>query len=263
MRNQYFIKTGKKAAAIVAALTMFSALAVNGQKRPEIDFVDIPGGTFIMGSPSAEVNHEKDEKCHRVKIDAFQMSRYEITFEQYDAFCEATGNIKPYDEKWGRGQRPVIYVCWDDAKAFAEWMGCRLPTEAEWEYACRAGSTTPFYTGENITTHQANYDGNYPYGDNGKGEYVKRTLPVGSFEPNAWGLYDMAGNVWEWCSDWYGNYPACTLDNPKGAEIGYYRVFRGGSWFDYAGCCRSADRCCNEPHKCDSNVGFRIVKDLP
>lgn len=247
---------------IVLGVAIFVSQGVMSQPVADIDWVKIPAGTFSMGSPKSEIRHEKDETQHEVKIDAFEMSRYEITFDQFDAFCDATGYIKPYDEKWGRGNRPVIYVSWKDAVAYATWAGGRLPTEAEWEYACRAGTKTPFYTGENITTQQANYDGNYPYGGNGKGIFRQITMPVGSFEPNAWGLYDMAGNVWEWCSDWYGNYPNCFLDNPTGPKEGYYRVFRGGSWFDYGKYCRSADRCCNEPGICDSNMGFRIVRDL-
>ena len=252
----------KRVAVLFPVFFLLFATMVFGQKKPVIEWVDIPAGTFVMGSSVQDVNHEKDELRHKVSVDAFQMSSHEITFDQYDAFCEATGHIKPADEEWGRGNRPVIYVSWDDAQDFAKWMGARLPTEAEWEYACRAGTETTFYTGENITTAQANYDGNYPYGENEKGVYRHKTMPVGSFEPNAWGLYDMAGNVWEWCSDWYADYPDCYLKNPTGASSGYYRVFRGGSWFDQASTCRSADRCCIEAHKCDCNMGFRLVKDL-
>jgi len=248
--------------AVIIVLKFVFSNSLIAQTDAGIDWVTIPGGVFVMGSPKSEIAHEDDEVQHQVKIDAFQMSRYEITFEQYDTFCEATGYIKPYDESWGRGNRPVIYVSWKDAVAYANWVGGRLPTEAEWEYACRAGTTSPFYTDDNITTQQANYDGNYPYGNNEKGVYRNITMPVGSFEPNAWGLYDMTGNVWEWCSDWYSNYPACYLDNPQGPKEGYYRVFRGGSWFDYGKYCRSADRCCNEPGICDSNMGFRVVRDL-
>ena len=228
-------------------------------KKPKIEWVDIPAGTFIMGSPETEVNRDNDETQHEVTLSAFKMSKYEITFAQYDMFCEAMGREKPDDEGWGRGNRPVINVSWDDATEFAEWMGCRLPTEAEWEYACRAGSTTPFNTGENLTTKQANYDGNYPYNNNPEGVYRKQTLPVGSFAPNAWGLYDMHGNVWEWCSDWYDDYPTAPQTNPKGPVWGSYRVIRGGSWDYDARRCRSACRYYNSPDYRGSNLGFRLV----
>ena len=219
----------------------------------------IPAGTFTMGSPDNEVNRYPYETKHQVTLSAFKMSKYEVTFDQYDAFCIATNRKKPTDNGWGRGKRPVIYVSWEDATAFASWMGCRLPTEAEWEYACRAGTTTPFSTGINLTTDQANYDGNHPYNNNPKGIFRKMTLEVGSFVPNAWGLYDMHGKVWEWCSDWYGATPATTQINPTGPSEGSERVIRGGSWIFGAKYCRSARR--NEPGAfgADNDLGFRLV----
>jgi len=135
----------------------------------------------------------------------------------------------------------------------------RLPTEAEWEYACRAGSTTPFHTGNNLTTDQANYDGNYPYNGNAEGVYRKKTLEAGSLTRNAWGLHDMHGNVWEWCSDWYGNYPSGTQTNPQGPRSGSDRVFRGGSWHYGARHCRSAYRNTGTPANQKFNLGFRLV----
>ncbi len=228
-------------------------------KKPTIEWVSIPAGTFTMGSPTSEVDRYDDETQHQVTLSAFKMSKYEVTFEQYDLFCDATGRSKPSDEGWGRGNRPVINVSWDDATAFAEWMGCRLPTEAEWEYACRAGTTTPFNTGNNLTTSQANYNGNYPYNNNAKGEYRQMTMPVGSFAANAYGLFDMHGNVWEWCSDWYGDYSTSAQTNPKGASSGSYRVNRGGSWYSLARFCRASYRFSDSPDFRNYNVGFRLV----
>ena len=153
---------------------------------------------------------------------------------------------------------PVVNVSWEDADAYSKWLTVkkgkkfRLPTEAEWEYACRAGTTTPFNTGANITTAKANYKG-------------KDTVAVDSFAPNAWGLYNMHGNVWEWCSDWYDNkyYDECkakgTIENPPGPETGSDRVIRGGSWSYTAESCRSASRDVNAPDFRLSSVGFRLV----
>jgi len=237
----------------------FSTLTSFSQSKPTIEWVSIPAGTFTMGSPSSEVDRGSNETQHKVTLSAFKMSKYEVTFAQYDAFCDATGREKPDDEGYGRGNRPVINVIWHDATAFAEWMGCRLPTEAEWEYACRAGTTTPFNTGNNLTTSQANYDGNYPYNNNAKGEYRRKTMHVGSFAANAYGLFDMHGNVWEWCSDWYGDYSTSAQTNPKGASSGSYRVNRGGCWSCHAYYCRSARRNYSIPADRSYFIGFRLV----
>ena len=222
-------------------------------------FVNIPTGSFTMGSPSNEVDRSSDEQQHQVTLSAFKMSKNEITFTQYDAFCDATGRTKPDDSGWGRGNRPVIYVTWYDAKAFADWMGCRLPTEAEWEYACMAGTTTPFNSGNNLTTNQANYNGNYPYNGNQTGVYLGKTQSVGSYPSNAWGLNDMHGNVWEWCSDWYDNYGTGSQTNPTGPSSGSYRVNRGGSWYGGAQYCRSSGRGDYDPSGGNSALGFRLV----
>lgn len=223
--------------------------------KDKISWVAIPGGMFTMGSPEGEADRYDNETQHEVTLTAFKMSKYEVTFYQYDFFCDATGRSKPDDEGWGRGKRPVINVTWFDAIAFTEWLGCRLPTEAEWEYACRARTTTPFNTGNKLTTSQANCYSNI------KSEYKNKTLPVGSFAANDWGLYDMHGNVWEWCSDLYGDYSTSAQTNPKGASSGSDRVYRGGSWNMYDQYCRSAYRSSNYPDGNYSSVGFRVVLD--
>ncbi len=228
--------------------------------KPIVEFVGIPGGTFMMGSPVTEQQRQDDEIQHEVTLNSFKMSKYCITFEQYDIFCEATGRKKP----WGfeRGKMPVSQVTWHDANAFAEWMGCRLPTEAEFEYAARANTTTPFYTGDCLTSEQANFIGNEPYTNCEKSENRKKPLRVGSFAPNAFGLYDMHGNIWEWCSDWYGEYNIKDTLNPKGPDKGSRKVDRGGGWYDPAWRCRSAYRAGGDPpENRGTGISFRIVKD--
>jgi formylglycine-generating enzyme required for sulfatase activity len=218
--------------------------------KPTIQWASIPAGKFMMGSPASEVNSTVYVGPHEVSLSAFKMSAYEVTFEQYDAFCVATKHKKANDEGWGRGKRPVINVSWYDATAFAKWMGCRLPTESEWEYACRAGSTTPFNTGENLTTSEANYGSD-------------QTRTVGSFAANAWGLFDMHGNVSEWCSDWWGVYPSIPQTNPVGPSEGSLRVIRGNDFrmkINDTFFCRSASRGSFPPEKFEHYlIGFRLV----
>lgn len=241
---------------IVFLSHFFACGTTYSKNKVEIEWVSIPAGTFTMGSPGSEIDRRErsglytvqEGPQHSVSLSEFKMSKYEVTFDQYDAFCAATGRQKPDDNGWGRGNRPVINVDWIDATAFAEWMGCRLPTEAEWEYACRAGSTTPYHTGSSLNSSQANFDNN-----------VRQTKPVGSYAPNAWGLYDMHGNVWEWCSDWYGDYSSGAQTNPKGPSSGWNRVLRGGSWGPYGGGCRSGHRNYGGPSHRNNNVGFRLV----
>lgn len=248
-----------KNSIVLLSILVFQVSLVFAQTKPTIEFVEITAGTFTMGSPTTEVDRYADEVQHEVTLSTFKMSKFEITFEQYDLFCDATRRIKPSDDGFGRGNRPVIHVTWDEASAFAAWIDCRLPTEAEWEYACRAGSTTPFYTGNNISTDKANFDGNYPYNKGEKGIFRKKTTPVGSFEPNAFGLYDMHGNVWEWCSDFYGPYSKEPQIDPKGPEKGIYHPIRGASWFFASRFCRAARRGTNVPDYHGDDLGFRVV----
>ncbi len=240
---------------IIAVLYSNGTWKEKVMKKPTIEWVSIPAGRFTMGSTETEKNRDADEVQHEVNISAFRMSKYEVTFTQYDKFCEATGRQKPNDNGWGRGNRPVINVNWYDAVAFAKWIGkgVRLPTEAEWEYACRAGTPTAYNIGNTIVASQANYCS--------QNLCRRQTVPVGSFPANAWGLYDMHGNVDEWCNDWYGThyYENSQNTNPHGPQSGSKRVCRGGSWANFHKFCRSADRSGTEPGYKSTSIGFRLV----
>ncbi len=202
-------------------------------------FVYIPSDSFAMGSPSSEPKREDDERQHQVTLTrGFYLQTTEVTQGQWEAVM---GN-NPSRFKDCGPKCPVEQVSWDDVQEFVRKLngrdgktGYRLPSEAEWEYAARAGTTTPFAFGDCLSTGQANYDGNYPMPGCAKGEYRKTTVPADSFSPNKWGLYNMHGNVWEWCQDWYGDYPSEAVRDPKGPGSGSARVFRGGSWFNSAG----------------------------
>jgi len=252
----------------------------------------IPAGTFTMGSSTTEISRENDETQHQVTLSAFKMSKYETTNLQFAAFLNAKGvgsngiytagaypnqiliyaSISPYDfdfglhytnSKWvpvaDYENTPVIFVTWYGAIEFATYAGGRLPTEAEWEYACRANTTTPFNTGTCLADAQANYNWGTPYSTctNNKTTFPCKTQAVGAYAANAFGLYDMHGNVWEWCNDWYGDYPTTAQTNPTGAATGSLHVIRGGSWHDYAENCRSAFRLYDPGYY--YWIGFRIV----
>ena len=205
--------------------------------------VTIPAGKFQMGSPKEEFGRYGNETQHEVRLDSFQISSTPLTQAQYKAIMgENPSHFQGKGDDYEN--RPVEKVTWHEAMDFCNKLSemakgkgkFTLPTEAQWEYACRAGTTTPFNTGDNLTTDQANYNGNYPYNNNPRGRYLQETTPVGNYPPNDWGLYDMHGNVWEWCQDWYGEgyYNECNkkgiVENPDGIEKGSYRVMRGGSW---------------------------------
>ena len=246
--------------------------------------VVIPSGRFLMGSPSKEPERSDDEvPQHEVIIQTlFALGVTAVTFAEYDLFCRNTSRELPSDSGWGRDNRPVINVSWYDAQAYCAWlsqqtgMGYRLPSEAEWEYACRAGTQTPFSFGNNITPEQVNYDGNHPYAGGKKGQFRQQTVPVQSLPPNAWGLYEMHGNVREWVQDaWHGNYNGAPTDGsaweqrnppPPGeggvgaTDTGAARVVRGGSWNYGARRCRSASRSIFRPVSGIYDTGFRCAR---
>ena len=238
------------------------------------EMIVVPAGSFLMGSPDAEEGRREDEgPLHRVTFAApFAVGIYEVTFDEWDA-CVAGGGCGGYrpEDLWGRGRHPVIFVTWNDAQSYVQWLSdktgkrYRLLSELEWEYMARAGPRTPFHTGSTISTDQANYDGNHVYGPSGrKGVYRRKTVPVGSFPANAYGLHDVHGNVWEWVQDcWNGNYQG-VLRGGKAWESGNCpnRVLRGGSWIYDPGVLRSAIRARTSTGNRDSDLGFRVARTL-
>ena len=240
-----------------------------------LEMLAIPAGKFLMGSPPNELERSSSEDPqHEVSIESFFMGKYPITqaqWRQVASFPQINRELNPDPSQFKGDDRPVEYITWYDAVEFCERLSqktgrsYRLPTEAEWEYACRAGTTTPFHFGETITTDLANYDGNYTYGVGKKGVYRKETTPVGSFKvANAFGLYDMHGNVWEWCEDeWHKNYVGAPTDGTawtaKNDENSSKKVLRGGSWYYVPDACRSASRDRNEPDDDFYHVGLRVV----
>jgi formylglycine-generating enzyme required for sulfatase activity/uncharacterized caspase-like protein len=220
-------------------------------------FVFVEGGTFDMGDVFGD--GFRDEKVHSVTLSDYWIGKYPVTFDEYDRYCEEKGKDKPDDEGWGRGRRPVMKVTWHDAVGFAEWLSkktgerYRLPTEAEWEFAARSRGKKEKWSG----TSKATDLGTYAWYSDNSGH---RTHPVGEKKPNALGLYDMSGNVWEWCWDWYERSPK---NNPQGSSSGSRRVYRGGSWGSGAGDCRSADRGGLVPGRADYGLGFRLAAVQP
>lgn len=227
-----------------------------------MDMVSLKGGTFLMGSPENESARDSMETQHSVTVSDFYISATEVTFEQYDVFCKETGNKEPVDDENMRGRTPVVNISWFEANAFCQWLSkktgkkYRLPTEAEWEYACRAGSTGPYNTGNELNKSQANFD-----------NQAMKTKPAASYKPNAWGLYDMHGNVREWCADNCDIDDSFTLlsdtyingvQNPL-CKTGSYRICRGGDYISFDQGCRSASRDYVLPDESFPFIGFRVV----
>jgi formylglycine-generating enzyme required for sulfatase activity len=238
------------------------------------EMVIAPAGSFTMGTPEAEEGHQASESLqHEVRISKpFAAGRFSVTFAQWDA-CVADGGCggyRPDDKGWGRDDRPVINVNWNDAKAYVRWLSnktgheYRLLSEAEREYAARAGATTPFWWGTPISTAQANFNGDYTYSGDQKGENRKQTLPVKSFQANPWGLYQVHGNVWEWVEDcWNESYRKAPADGTAWtAGDCTRRVLRGGSWSFIPHVCRSGARAKNPADFRAHTIGFRLARTL-
>ena len=263
--------------------------AVSEEKQVEDGFVQITGGTFLMGSPETENWRIEDETQHEVTVSDFRMSPYEVSQAEYERLMGVNPSAFRGDNL------PVENVSWLDAVRFCNarsieasltpayaidgemvtWNraanGYRLPTEAEWEYACRAGTLAPFNTIHAVSPEEANYYGHYPYEieenyfddsvlETRPGRYRQTTVDVGSFDPNPWGLYNMHGNVNEWCWDLYGEYDLTDTVDPTGAVAGTRRVYRGGGWNDFGKNLRSAYRAAGELNMVSFNLGIRLVR---
>ena len=271
---------------VAAALHVFNALAALDatpakaatSTQPYRDCADcplmiaLPPGSFQMGSPDDEEGRSTAEgPMHQVTIEPFALGVYEVTFAEYDA-CVADGGCgvaSLSDQGWGRGDRPAINVTFDEAQLYVQWLSAkadkpyRLPSESEWEYAARAHTTTPFHTGETLSTDQANYNGNSAYGTGSKGAYREETVPVGSFAPNAWGLHDMHGNVWEWVQDCFNeSYVGAPLYGGAWRQESCARTLRGGSWINKPASLRSARRGRSPGHIRSFSFGFRVAQTL-
>lgn len=228
-------------------------------KCKAVEWVFVQGGYFQMGDTFGD-GENRARPVHAVSLSDFYIGKYEITFDQYDAFCDATQREKPDDREWGRGNRPVIGISWYDANAFCEWMSkrtgwsVRLPTEAEWEFAARGGiqSRGYKYSGSNDVDEVTWF-----YANSGM-----RIHPAGLKKPNELGLYDMSGNMWEWCSDWYDEtyYSSSPERNPEGPSTGITKALRGGSWGNGPNYLRCDNRDGAWPDYKDNSLGFRCVK---
>jgi len=240
-------------------LTFLISLSLFAQNDSAKNRILIPAGEFNMGKNTSNPTDWQPE--HKVVIDSFYLDAYEVTNQQYAEFCRATKHALP--EFWGMKEfkcspefpdHPVVGVSWFDAESYAKWAGKRLPTEAEWEYACRGGLVDQnFHTGNQLDSTKANFAKKY-----------KGTLRVGTFAPNAFGLYDMPGNVWEWTADNYADdyYQDSEPSNPKGPKNGRFKVIRGGSWHSGAMCVQNYFRNGLSPSWIDFGVGFRCAKSL-
>ena len=286
----YMQKTNNKSDNNIYAKTEDGEKSNSNIAQTDDGLIFIKGGTFEMGSPQNEAQRNEDEVQHSVTVSDFYIGKYEVTQKEYqDITGQNPSNFKDEDlpvenVTWydainycnllsqKQGLEPVYEINEENVTWNKEKNGYRLPTEAEWEYAGRAGTTTVFNTENSISADEANFYGHYPYGieenyfsqenlDTKPGVYRQTTTKVGSFNPNKWGLYDIHGNVREWCFDYYGAYDLENTNDPSGPTTGTLRVNRGGSWNDYAKHMRSAYRGSFEPDQAMNNTGFRIVRN--
>ena len=261
----------KKLLLLSIYLLMLNGFSALGQVTPSYDtliqfsptlsfhFQYIPPGKFTMGSPPDEVMRGKDEgPQHEVALTrGFYLGIYEVTQAQWEQVMGENPAVFQSLEK--SPQHPVEYVSWNDCREFISQLNemgkgsFRLPTEAEWEYACRAGTQTAYYWGEKMAQ---NGSSDYAWANS---RSFAQTHPVGSKQPNAWGLYDMSGSVWEWCQDWFGPYSSEFQTDPPGPEEGEMKVFRGGSWYDFYESHRSANRHKHAPSEHYAAIGLRLV----
>jgi sulfatase modifying factor 1 len=265
---------------VLAVLGAWSLPVEPAAQQPErftnplgMEFVRLEAGSFMMGSPPSEPHRDKDETLHKVTLThPFFMQVTEVTQAQWKALM---GSNPSFFKECG-DDCPVESVSWFDCREFIEKLNkstgetYRLPTEAEWEYACRAGTTTAYSWGNTIDCNRAMFQNNTRRDADACLPYVKEhglkpdsPAPVRSYPANPWGLYDMSGNVWEWCRDWYGPYPQGPVIDPQGPDAGRMKVRRGGSWFMYGLYCRCANRNRSHPATRYRTTGFRLIREVP
>jgi formylglycine-generating enzyme required for sulfatase activity len=272
----YWLIVGRDASA--------TSMGQNGVETVEnslgMTFASIPAGTFTMGSPKTETDRGDDETQHEVKITkGFHLGVHEVTQGQYEkvmgvnpSFFTPTGSGKVKVKVKDTSRWPVECVTWHDAVAFCRKLSAlpkeaaakrtyRLPTEAEWEYACRAGTTTALHYGDNVDSYVANFNGLSPYGVGRGGPFHRRPADVGSYQANKFGLFDMHANVMEWCHDWYAAdyYAKSPAEDPSGPADGTEKITRGGAWSNSGKACRSAVRTKLAPDESHYGLGFRVV----